>query len=228
MNFPFPLWAQPSVAIDQSEQRFPVHRIYCVGRNYAEHAREMGADPVREAPFFFCKPNDAVVANGTAIAYPSMTKNFHHEVELVVALKSGGANIKPDAALDLVYGYAVGVDLTRRDLQQQMKDKGRPWDVGKAFDGSAPIGSIATVAARGHIPQAAIFISVNGTTKQKSDVKDMIWNVPEIIMHLSTLFELKVGDLIFTGTPAGVGPLEKGDQVAARIDGLPALDFRIV
>lgn len=227
MNYPFPVWAQPSIAIDQSEQRFPVHRIYCVGRNYAEHAREMGADPTREAPFFFCKPNDAVVPNGVPISYPSVTKNFHHEVELVVALKAGGANVKPDAALELVFGYAVGVDLTRRDLQQQMKDKGRPWDVGKAFDRSAPIGSIATVATRGHIAQAAISIDVNGATKQKSDVKEMIWNVPEIIMHLSTLFELKAGDLIFTGTPAGVGPLVKGDQVAARIDGLPPLDFTV-
>ena len=227
MNFALPRWDIPSVAIDQSEQRFPVHRIYCVGRNYAEHAREMGADPAREAPFFFCKPNDTVVPNGVPIPYPSVTQNFHHEVELVVALKAGGVNIKPDAALDLVFGYAVGVDLTRRDLQQAAKDKGRPWDVGKAFDRSAPIGSIATVAARGHISNAAISISVNGAVKQTSDVKEMIWNVPEIIMHLSTLFELKAGDLIFTGTPAGVGPLVTGDSVAARIDGLPPLDFSV-
>jgi fumarylpyruvate hydrolase len=228
MNYALPLWETPSVAILKSDSRFPVRRIYCVGRNYAEHAREMGADPVREAPFFFCKPSDAVVPNGRAIAYPSSTKNFHHEVELVVALKSGGVNIKPEAALDLVFGYAVGVDLTRRDLQQAAKDKGRPWDVGKAFDRSAPMGELRTVASVGHIPQAAITISVNGAVKQTSDVKDMIWNVPEIIMHLSTLFELQAGDLIFTGTPAGVGPLVKGDNVAARIDGLPPLDFTIV
>lgn len=227
MNYALPLWAIPYVAINQSDDKFPVHRIYCVGRNYAEHAREMGADPVKEAPFFFCKPNDAVVPSGSVIAYPSATKNFHHEVELVVALKSGGANIKPEAALDLVFGYAVGVDLTRRDLQQAAKDKGRPWDVGKAFDRSAPIGALRQVSSGGHIPQAAITIAVNGAVKQSSDVKDMIWNVPDIIAHLSGLFELNAGDLIYTGTPAGVGPLVKGDKVTARIDGLPPLDFSI-
>ncbi len=228
MNYALPLWDVPHVAIDQSDQRFPVHRIYCVGRNYAEHAREMGADPVREAPFFFCKPNDAVVASGSVIPYPSATQNLHHEVELVVALKAGGANIKPEAALDLVFGYGVGVDLTRRDLQQAAKDKGRPWDVGKAFDRSAPIGALRAVLNGGHIPQAPIAIHVNGTAKQGSDVKDMIWNVSDIIAHLSGLFELKAGDLIFTGTPAGVGPLVKGDKVAARVDGLPPLNFNIV
>jgi fumarylpyruvate hydrolase len=227
MNYALPIWDIPNVAIDQSEQKFPVHRIYCVGRNYAEHAREMGADPVREAPFFFCKPNDAVVPNGVAIPYPSITQNFHHEVELVVALKAGGVNIKPEAALGLVFGYAVGVDLTRRDLQQAAKDKGRPWDVGKAFDRSAPIGALRQASSGGHIPQAAITISVNGVTKQISDVKEMIWNVPDIIAHLSGLFELAAGDLIFTGTPAGVGPLIKGDRIEARIVGLPPLDFSI-
>jgi fumarylpyruvate hydrolase len=227
MNYALPLWDIPHVAIHQSEDKFPVHRIYCVGRNYAEHAREMGADPVKEAPFFFCKPNDAVVAHGSAIAYPSATKNFHHEVELVVALKSGGVNILPKAALDLVFGYAVGVDLTRRDLQQAAKDKGRPWDVGKAFDQSAPIGALRPVLSGGHIPDAAISICINGAVKQSSDVKDMIWNVPDIIAHLSGLFELKSGDLIYTGTPAGVGPLVKGDRVEARIAGLPPLDFSI-
>ncbi len=227
MQYVIPLGEPPSVAVFNSDSRFPVHRIYCVGRNYAEHAREMGADPVREAPFFFCKPNDAVAPNDVAISYPSVTQNFHHEVELVVALQAGGVNIKPEAALDLVFGYAVGVDLTRRDLQQAAKDKGRPWDVGKAFDHSAPMGALRTVASAGHIPQAAISIKVNGAIKQTSDVKEMIWNVPEIIMHLSTLFALKAGDLIFTGTPAGVGPLVKGDTVAARIDGLPPLDFSV-
>lgn len=227
MNYALPLWDIPHVAISQSDATFPVHRIYCVGRNYAEHAIEMGADPVKEAPFFFCKPNDAVVPSGSVISYPSATRNFHHEVELVVALKSGGANITPEAALDLVFGYAVGVDLTRRDLQQAAKDKGRPWDVGKAFDRSAPIGTLRPVSAGGHIPQAAITISVNGAMKQSSDVKDMIWNVPDIIAHLSGLFELKAGDLIYTGTPAGVGPLVKGDRVEARIAGLPPLDFSI-
>ena len=227
MNYALPLWELPSAAVDYSDQEFPIHRIYCVGRNYAEHAREMGADPVKEAPFFFCKPNDAIMPSGSVIPYPSMTQNFHHEVELVVALKSGSVNIKSEAALSHVFGYAVGVDLTRRDLQQAAKDKGRPWDVGKAFDQSAPIGALRTVSSGGHIPDAAISISVNGVVKQISDVKEMIWNVPDIIAHLSSLFELKAGDLIFTGTPAGVGPLLRGDRVEARIAGLPPLDFRI-
>ena len=227
MDYALPLWDIPHVAIDQSDQTFPVHRIYCVGRNYAEHAREMGADPVREAPFFFCKPNDAVVPSGSVIPYPSATQNFHHEVELVVALKAGGVNIKPEAALDLVFGYGVGVDLTRRDLQQAMKDQGRPWDIGKAFDRAAPIGALRQVSSAGHIAQGAIAISVNGAVKQNSDVKEMIWNVPDIIAYLSRLFELKAGDLIFTGTPAGVGPLVKGDRIEARIAGLSPLDFSI-
>ena len=227
MQYVLPIWDIPSVAVAGSDSRFPVHRIYCVGRNYAEHAREMGADPVKEAPFFFCKPNDAVAPSGSAIPYPSATKNFHHEVELVVALKGGGSNIKPEAALDLVFGYAVGVDLTRRDLQQTAKDKGRPWDVGKAFDRAAPIGELRPVSSGGHIPQAAIAISVNGVVKQSSDVSEMIWNVPDTIAYLSGLFELKAGDLIFTGTPAGVGPLVTGDKIEARIVGLPPLDFSI-
>ena len=226
MNYALPLWDVPHVAIDQSDKKFPVHRIYCVGRNYAEHAREMGADPVREAPFFFCKPNDAVVPSGSVIPYPLATQNFHHEVELVVALNGGGMNIKPEAALDLVFGYGVGVDLTRRDLQQAMKDKGRPWDIGKAFDRAAPIGALRQVSS-GHVGQAAITLAVNGEVKQISDVKEMIWNVPDIIAHLSGLFELKAGDLIFTGTPAGVGPLKQGDRIEARVAGLPPLDFSI-
>ena len=226
MNYALALWDVPHVAIGQSDKKFPVHRIYCVGRNYAEHAREMGADPVREAPFFFCKPNDAVVPSGSVIPYPLATQNFHHEVELVVALKGGGMSIKPEAALDLVFGYGVGVDLTRRDLQQAMKDKGRPWDIGKAFDRAAPIGALRQVSS-GHVGQAAITLAVNGEVKQISDVKEMIWNVPDIIAHLSGLFELKAGDLIFTGTPAGVGPLVKGDRIEARIAGLSPLDFSI-
>ena len=157
---------------------------------------------------------------------PLATQNFHHEVELVVALKGGGMNIKPETALDLVFGYGVGVDLTRRDLQQAMKDKGRPWDIGKAFDRAAPIGALRQVSS-GHVGQAAITLAVNGEVKQISDVKEMIWNVPDIIAHLSGLFELKAGDLIFTGTPAGVGPLKQGDRIEARVAGLPPLDFSI-
>jgi fumarylpyruvate hydrolase len=227
MQYVLPSWELPSVAVEGSDSRFPVHRIYCVGRNYAEHAREMGGDPNREPPFFFCKPADAVVANGSAIPYPLATQSLHHEVELVVALKSGGVHIKPEAALDLVFGYAVGVDLTRRDLQQAMREKGRPWDVGKAFDRAAPMGALLPVSANFNVSQSAIVLTVNGDVKQSSDIGDMIWNVPDIIAHLSGLFELKAGDLIFTGTPAGVGPLKPGDRVDANIGGLPALNFSI-
>jgi fumarylpyruvate hydrolase len=227
MNYVLPLSEVPSIAITNNESRFPVHRIYCVGRNYAEHAREMGGDPNREPPFFFCKPADAVVASGSTIPYPLATQNLHHEVELVVALKSGGIHIKPEAALDLVFGYAVGVDLTRRDLQQAMREKGRPWDVGKAFDRAAPIGALLPVTANPHVSDSAIELTVNGEIKQRGAVSDMIWNVPDIIAHLSQLFELKAGDLIFTGTPAGVGPIKSGDRVDAVIAGLPPLEFSV-
>ena len=227
MHYVLPLWEVPSVAIANSESRFPVHRIYCVGRNYAEHAREMGADPKREPPFFFCKPADAVVTSGSTIPYPLATQNLHHEVELVVALKSSGINIKPEAALDLVFGYAAGVDLTRRDLQQAMRDKGRPWDVGKAFDRAAPIGALLQVSTGADVSKSAISLTVNGEVKQSGNVSDMIWNVPDIIAHLSGLFELKPGDLIFTGTPAGVGPIKSGDRIEAAIAGLPTLHFTV-
>ncbi|MEO6023485.1 MAG: fumarylacetoacetate hydrolase family protein [Burkholderiales bacterium] len=227
MDYVIPLWQTSSVVVSKATKRFPVHRIYCVGRNYAEHAKEMGGDPEREPPFFFCKPADAVVTSGSAIPYPLATKNFHHEVELVVALNSGGTRIKPEAALDAVFGYAVGVDLTRRDLQQAMRDKGRPWDVGKAFDRAAPTGALHTVAEVGHLASAKIALKVNDVTKQQGDVKDMVWNVAEIISHLSGLFELQAGDLIFTGTPAGVGPLQVGDRVDASIAGLSPLKFSI-
>ena len=227
MEYVIPPHVVPSVAVANSTQRFPVHRIYCVGRNYAEHAKEMGGDPEREPPFFFCKPADAVVENGSTIAYPLATKNFHHEVELVVALKSGGTHIKPEAALGAVFGYAVGVDLTRRDLQTAMREKGRPWDVGKSFDQAAPMAALHAVSEMGHVNKARIVLSVNGVVKQQSDVNDMVWNVPEIIAHLSGLFELQSGDLIFTGTPAGVGPLQKGDRIDASVTGLTPLTFLI-
>ena len=228
MEYVIPPHVVPSVAVANSAQRFPVHRIYCVGRNYAEHAKEMGGDPEREPPFFFCKPADAVVENGSTIAYPLATKNFHHEVELVVALKSGGTHIKPEAALGAVFGYAVGVDLTRRDLQTAMREKGRPWDVGKAFDQAAPMAALHAFSEMGHVNKARIVLSVNGVVKQQSDVNDMVWNVPEIIAHLSGLFELQSGDLIFTGTPAGVGPLQKGDRIDASVAGITPLTFSIV
>ena len=211
----------PSVEIAGSNQRFPVHRIYCVGRNYADHVREMGSD-VKEPPVFFTKPADAIVASGVAVPYPPRTENFHYEVELVIAVGGAGRNIPAAQALDHVFGYAVGNDLTRRDLQGAAKKKGLPWDTGKAFDRSAPIGAIRP-ASLGHVSQGAIWLKLNGETQQQSDIKEMIWSVPEIIAELSTLFELRAGDLIFTGTPAGVGPLKPGDRIECHIDGLPSL-----
>src|SRR5688572_13404120 len=198
----------PSVEVKGTRDRFPVRRIFCVGRNYAAHAREMGNDD-REPPFFFTKPADAVVANGAVIPYPLRTANFHHEAELVVALGGAGANVPAAKANSLIYGYAVGIDLTRRDLQSDAKDNGRPWDTSKGFDRSAPIAAIRPVAAGAILERARIWLTVNGKTKQDANIADMTWKVPEIIAELSTLFELAPGDLIFTGTPAGVGPLVK-------------------
>jgi len=211
----------PSVEIAGSDQRFPVHRIYCVGRNYADHVREMGSD-VKEPPVFFTKPADAILASGVAVPYPPRTENFHYEVELVIAVGGAGRNISAAQALDRVFGYAVGNDLTRRDLQGAAKKKGLPWDTGKAFDRSAPIGAIRP-ASLGHVSEGAIWLKLNGETQQQSDIKEMIWSVPEIIAELSTLFELRAGDLIYTGTPAGVGPLKPGDRIECHIDGLPSL-----
>jgi fumarylpyruvate hydrolase len=217
----------PSVEVRGTPDRFPVRRIFCVGRNYAAHAREMGNDD-REPPFFFTKPADAVVAHGVEVPYPPRTSNFHHEVELVVALGAGGANIPITKANSLVYGYAVGIDLTRRDLQSDARDNGRPWDTSKGFDRSAPIGAIRPVSAGGHIERARIWLNVNGKSKQDADIAEMTWKVPEIIAELSTLFEIAAGDLIYTGTPAGVGPLVRGDAIEAGIEGLDTLATRIV
>lgn len=216
----------PSVEVKGTRDRFPVRRIFCVGRNYAAHAREMGNDD-REPPFFFTKPADAVVANGSTIPYPLRTANFHHEAELVVALGGGGASVPVSKANSLVYGYAVGIDLTRRDLQSDARDNGRPWDTSKGFDRSAPIAAIRPVSAGGIIESARIWLSVDGKIRQDANVADMTWKVPEILAELSTLFELAAGDLIFTGTPAGVGPLVKGDVVEAGIDGLDSLKISI-
>jgi fumarylpyruvate hydrolase len=212
----------PSVQIAGTDQRFPVHRIYCVGRNYADHALEMGSDPKVEPPVFFTKPPDAIVASGTMIPYPPRTVNFHYEAELVVAIGGAGRAIDASQGLAHVFGYAVGNDLTRRDLQGAAKKKGLPWDTGKAFDASAPIGAIRP-ASLGHVERGKIWLSVNGDIRQQSDVGEMIWSVPEIIAELSTLFELKAGDLIYTGTPAGVGPLKPGDRIECGIDGLETL-----
>lgn len=212
----------PTVEIAGGAAQFPVHRIYCVGRNYAAHAREMGHDQ-REPPFFFMKPADAVVANGAAIAYPSRTANLHHEVELVAALHSGGRNISASDAQRHVFGYAVGNDLTRRDLQSEARDKSRPWDTAKGFDHSAIVGPIHSVEKTGVLQRGSIWLKVNGELRQQGDLSELIWSVPEIIAELSTYFELTAGDLIFTGTPAGVGPLKPGDRIESGIDGLDAV-----
>jgi fumarylpyruvate hydrolase len=223
MSYVFTPPAQAAVAIRNSAQQFAVHRIYCVGRNYAAHAREMGKDPDREPPFFFMKPADAVVANGSSIPYPTRTQNLHHEVELVVAIGKAGANIPAAAALDHVYGYAVGNDLTRRDLQFELRDKGRPWDIAKGFDHSAPITAIHTIAQVGHPADKRIWLKVNGAIRQEATLTELIWSVPEVITELSTLFTLAPGDLIYTGTPAGVGALKSGDHIECGIDGFETL-----
>jgi fumarylpyruvate hydrolase len=227
MAFVFPPPAPPAVAIVGRTERFPVHRIYCVGRNYAAHAREMGKDPEREAPFFFCKPADAVVANGARIPFPSRTSDLHHEIELVVAIGTGGANIVPSTALSHVFGYGVGLDLTRRDLQSEAKDKGRPWDTAKGFDRSAPITAL-TPAAAVNLDHSKIWLKVNGAPRQQGALADMIWSVPEIIAELSTLFELAPGDLIYTGTPAGVAAIKLDDVLEGGIDGLETLEVTLV
>ena len=224
--------AQPMLPIVGTSEMFPVRRIYCIGRNYAAHAREMGSDPSREPPFFFQKPTDAVqfVAPGTVgdHPYPSLTKNYHYELELVAALKSGGTNIPIDQALQHVYGYAIGLDMTRRDLQRGMGDQKKPWEIGKSFDMSAPIGPIHPVAMTNHITKGRIELKVNGQVKQEADLSYMIWSVAEQISKLSEAFELKAGDIIYSGTPENVGPVVKGDLLVGHIDGLPQLQVRIV
>ena len=224
--------AAVTLPIVGSTDVFPVRRIYCIGRNYAAHAREMGSDPTREPPFFFQKPTDAVqfVAPGTVgdHPYPSLTKNYHYEIELVAALKSGGTNISIADALQHVYGYAIGLDMTRRDLQRGMGDQKKPWEIGKSFDRSAPIGPIHPVAMTQHFTKGRIVLTVNGQTKQEADLSYMIWSVAEQISQLSQAFELKAGDIIYSGTPENVGPVVKGDVLVGRIDGLPELSVRIV
>jgi 2-keto-4-pentenoate hydratase/2-oxohepta-3-ene-1,7-dioic acid hydratase in catechol pathway len=209
-----------------------VRRIYCIGRNYPDHAKEMGSDPKTEPPFFFQKPSDAVqnVAAGSVgdHPYPPLTDNYHHELELVAFLKGGGRDIPASQALDLVYGYAAGLDMTRRDLQQTMKDQRKPWEIGKSFDHSAPVGPIVPVSEVGHLAKGAIALAVNGAVRQEDDLSAMIWSVAEQIAELSKGSELKGGDVIFSGTPAGVGPVVRGDKLTGRIAGLPALRIRIV
>jgi len=217
----------PTVEVAGMAARFPVHRIYCVGRNYGDHVREMGNDP-KKPPIFFSKPADAIVASGASIPYPPATTDFHHELELVVAICEGGANISADSALGHVYGYAIGVDLTRRDLQAAAKSAGAPWDTAKGFDHSAPCGAITQITDAGHSREADIWLQVNGEPRQKTSTSQMIYGVAETIAELSKLYTLVPGDLIFTGTPAGVGPLVPGDRVACGGDGLEPLEFSIV
>ena len=206
----------PTIGIANSQDRFPVRRIYCVGQNYAEHAREMGVDPDRKPPFFFMKPADAVVPGGSRLQFPPRTAELHHEVELVIALHGGGSCIPTEAVAALIHGWAVGLDMTRRDLQAEAKKSGRPWDMAKGFDESAPIGRLVRSPPPAH---AEVTLSVNGRIRQMGNVADMIWSVPEIVATLSTYVKLAAGDLIFTGTPAGVGPVLRGDVIVGRIDG---------
>jgi fumarylpyruvate hydrolase len=220
MSFVFPPPPVPSVAIYGTSDRFPVRRIFCVGRNYEAHAREMGRDPSREPPFFFLKPADAVMDNGAAVPYPPETNNFQHEIELVIAIGKGGSDISEAKALDHVFGYAVGIDLTRRDLQLAARDQGRPWDWGKGFDHSAPIAPIRRASEIGHPEKGRIWLSINGHVKQDQDIADLIWNVREIISIASRSMKLMPGDLIMTGTPAGVSALNIGDQIEGGVDGL--------
>ncbi len=221
--------AIPSLAIFGSSARFPIRRVFCVGRNYAAHAREMGSDPNREPPFFFMKPADAVVPAEGALPYPPATEDLHHEIELVVALRSGGADIPADEALAKVWGYGVGLDLTRRDLQAAAKENGRPWDMAKGFDASAPCSPLRPVSSFGHPSEdACIRMTVNGEVRQEGALTEMIWSVADIISHLSRLVTLAPGDLIFTGTPAGVGALKPGDRVHGEVAGVDEFDFEIV
>ncbi|TAN06448.1 MAG: FAA hydrolase family protein [Rhodanobacteraceae bacterium] len=219
----------PSLPVAGSNQRFPIHRVYAIGRNYADHAKEMGAQAVSRAnPVFFMKPADAIVPEGGTVPYPSVTHELHHELEMVVALARGGRDIDVTHALDCVFGYGVGLDLTRRDLQAAMKAKGLPWDVAKGFDGSAPVSALRAANETGHPRHARLSLAVNDHVRQDTDIADMIFPVADIIAELSTLFELKPGDLIFTGTPAGVGPLQRGDRFRAELQGIAVLEGRIV
>jgi len=227
-EFAFPPAAIPCLPIRGRAEVFPVRRIYCVGRNYAEHAIEMGHDPDKEAPFFFQKNPDNLLINDSRFPYPSLSNSVHHEIELTVALHKGGADIAIDNAMECVYGYAVSLDMTRRDLQGEAKKAGRPWEVGKAFDYSAPCGELVLASDIGFLEEGAVTLSVNGVERQKGDLNQLIWKVPEIISILSGLFTLAPGDLIMTGTPAGVGPVERGDQLEGYVQGIGSLSVEVV
>jgi fumarylpyruvate hydrolase len=231
MSFVIPVWNIPSIPVAGRGERFPVRHIYCVGRNYAEHAKEMGGDAAKEPPFFFTKPADAIVPVVAPevgnVHYPSATKNYHHELELVVAIGSAGTKLAPERALDIVYGYAVGLDMTRRDLQNAMREIKRPWDIGKSFAEAAPIAPVYPVTTVGHPSRGRIALDVNGEPRQRGDLSEMIWDVPHVLHFLSQYYELLPGDLVFTGTPSGVGAVVAGDVLVGRIEGLGELSIRI-
>ena len=228
MRFVIPPSEPVCLTIAGSDDLFPVNRAFCIGRNYADHAIEMGGNPDREEPFFFMKPAGAIVPGGGRLPYPPATENLHHEVELVVALSKGGRDISVKGALDLIYGYAVGIDLTRRDLQDVAKKAGRPWDMAKGFDASGPVGALTPATKCGHLQDAAIALSIGGETRQSGNINQMIWKTAEAIAYLSRLVALKPGDLLFTGTPAGVGPIARGERVHCEIAGLAPLDCQLV
>ena len=227
MNLVFPAPEPVTLAVSGIEQRFAIRRILCVGRNYEAHAREMGNDPSREPPFFFMKPADTIVENGSTISYPPGTESLHHEIELVVAIGKAGFQIAESDALEHVYGYAVGIDLTKRDVQNRAKKNAHPWDWSKGFDQSAPCGPIHPASVIGHVSKGRISISVNGVVKQDQDIADLIWSIPEIIAYASRDMHLQPGDLIFTGTPSGVAALERGDRIEGMVEGVGTLRLTI-
>ncbi|WIT13554.1 fumarylacetoacetate hydrolase family protein [Paucibacter sediminis] len=226
-DYIFPPAPQPSVAVHGSEARYAVARIFCVGRNYAAHAREMGGNPDREPPFYFTKPASALVASGATIAYPPGTKNYHYEMELVIAIGAPVFKVTPEVARAAVWGYAAGLDMTRRDLQAEAKAAGRPWDTAKGFEQSAVITPLTRASRLGELKSGAITLAVNGTEKQRGDLADMIWSVPEIVANLSQYYHLQPGDLIYTGTPEGVGAVKPGDVISGEIAGLDRLSLTI-
>lgn len=228
MSYVFTPPEQVSLPVRGTTELFPVHRVYCVGRNYAAHAVEMGHDPDKELPFFFQKNPDNIVAPGGDFPYPSASENVHHEIELTVALKSGGDDIAIDKALDCVFGYGVALDMTRRDLQGEMKRLGRPWEIGKAFELSAPSSELVSVEEIGHPENGAVWLKVNGQMRQEGDINQLIWKVPEVISILSGLFTLRAGDIIMTGTPAGVGPVQRGDKLQGHVEGVGELTVSVV
>ncbi len=228
MNYAIPPHEPAFLPIRGTNKVFPVHRIYCVGRNYAAHAIEMGHDPDREEPFFFQKNPDNLIIGGNSFPYPDKSSDVHHEIELVVALHRGGRDIALDDAMNCVWGYAVGLDMTRRDLQGAQKKLGRPWEIGKAFEHSAPCSELARAEEIGHPAAGAVWLDVNGERRQQGDLNQLIWKVPETISYLSGLFELKSGDLIMTGTPSGVGPVEKGDKLHGHIEGVGELRTNVI